>query len=67
MPRNLEAARPPARLVWRGRNAVHVSFTNLPRAFDAIDRLREQAKLAEYDGQAAGRHWVMFKSRTVKK
>jgi TPR repeat protein len=62
MPSNHTATKSNARHVWRHGKETHVSFPTLPRAFEAIDRLREQGRLAEYEGNLAGRYWVTFSS-----
>lgn len=65
MPPNLESTKTRARYVWKYRGAIFVSLPSLPRAFEALCRLSEQGRLADYDGYTNERHWIKFDPERV--
>ena len=56
---------PRARIVWRCGQRVHVSFPTLPRAFEAIFRLTDAGRPAQYRVFSDGRHWISFDCQQV--
>jgi hypothetical protein len=54
-----------ARIVWRCGQRVHVSFPTLPRAFEAISRLTDAGRPAQYDAFSGDRHWISFDCQQV--
>lgn len=63
MPPNLEATRPRARYVWRDTQSLCVSFTDLPRAFKALDKLTQAGTPADFDGRNGARYWIRIYAR----
>lgn len=54
-----------AHLVYRHRELVYTSFPTLPRAFEALCRLSDHGRLAEFDGFRGGRCWISFHREPV--